>query len=673
MFFLKPNIPKLKHRKDEKALIKALSHKDDAIRRHTAVALLEIGSDNGLCAIERCFSQCCPPAIDETWFLAELSKQHKEYKTVSMQFYLKTLLTLQTDESIACFERYLLEHSLGRREKIAYAIEEIGLDMLPDIRLWHILMASKTIEEIKTPKLFKSNPSVLVKCLNSTDKTLCSLSLAVLSKIADPSHHQLCDPVLAYIKEDPETLSRGIDAALEIMVRIDCRQTYADLGAVFGTLSRRCDTRSHFEDALRRLIEKESFEDLFDRLNKENNLELMAFLLDAMARECTVEQAQKLLPLVRQWIAYYNTHYNDYGYDDRVEAFLMSALTILIKFKTARIISVIIDIPDIRYEYSHMKEIFFSSLNINGDNPERKELVTLLCDAVKKNKTYIYPALIKTEGITPNIIELLAEEGPERLAGADEPNRVTTFGEDIRDILQKREDRQTLNRMFSEFFDRTQSTAKRIILARRLYSNDMDPQSALLIWSILASKDWDLLDKAGEKAVPVLQEAIEYTLAGNDYFLSDIKQILTLYDAYHPQKTAALLERVADDNPLKPYLLAFLVSKNPPLLKRHTGFISDVTIRETNRIAEKLNQFKSYVGDEAAGDFFLCKSIIKDLSHIVDLNGGTMPEPLIELLESNSWLLTFESPQSRENLYLLMSRVDKRLWDIVSQELPGVT
>lgn len=671
MFFLKPNIPKLKHRNDEKALIKALSHKDDAIRLHAAIALLEIGSDSGLCAIERCFSQCCPPAIDEKRFLAELSKQHKEYKTVSMPFYLKTLLTLQTDESMACFNRYLLEHSLGRREKIACALKEIGLETRPDIHLWHILMASKTIEDINAPNLFKSNPSVLVKCLDSTDETLCSMSLSVLSKIADPSHHQLYNPILAYIKKDPETPSRGIDAALEILIGINCRQTYSDLSAVFDNLSRRGDTRSHFEDALRRLIEKESFEDLFQRLNKENNPELMAYLLDAMAGKCTVEQAQQLLPLVRQWIAYYNTRHNDY--DDRVEASLMSALKLLLKFRTARIISVIIDIPDIRYEYSHLKETFFSALSINEDHPEREGLITLLCDAVKKHKTFVYPALIKTEGITPNIIELLAEEGPERMADADEPNRVAAFEVDIRDILEKREDRQTLNRMFSAFFDRTQSSAKRIILARRLYSNDLDPQSSLFIWSSLVSKNWDQLDEAGEKAVLVLQEAIEYTLAGHDYFLSDIKQILTRYHAYHPEKTAALLEEVADDNLLKPYLLALLVSKNPPLLKRHAGFIHDVTIRETNRIAEKLHQFKSFVGDEVAGDFFLCKSIIEDFSHIVDLNGGIMPEPLIELLESNSWLLTFESPQSGENLYSLMSRVDKRLWDIVSQGLPGVS
>jgi hypothetical protein len=568
---------------------------------------------------------------------------------------------------MVCFYRYLLEYSFGRREKIADALEEIGLDTLPDIHLWHIMMASKTIEEIKAPKLFKSNPSVLVKCLNSTDETLCSMSLAVLLKIADPSHHQLCDPILAYIKEDPEAPSRGIDTALEILIRIDCRQTYSDLSAVFCSLSRHCDTRSNFTDALRRLIEKESFENLLQLLNKENNPELVAYLLDAIAGECSLEQAQQLLPLVRQWIAYYNTHHNDYGYDDRVETSLMSALKLLIKFRTARIISVVIDIPDIRYEYGHLKETFFSALSINGDHPEREELVTLLCDAVKKDKTYIYPALIKAEGITPNIIDLLAEEGPERQAGADEPNRVTTFEEDIRDILRKREDRQTLNRMFSEFFDRTQSTAKRIILARRLYSNDQDPQSSLFMWSSLVGKNWDQLDEAGERAVPVLREAIEYTLAGHDYFLSDMKQILTRYDAYHPKKTAALLKRVADDNLLKPYLLAFLISKNPPLLERHAGFIFDFTIGEINRIAEKLNQFKSYAGDEVAGDFFLCKSIIKDLSHIVDLNGGTMPEPLIELLESNSWLLTFESPQSGENLYLLMSRVDKKLFDIVSR------
>jgi HEAT repeat protein len=68
VFFLKPEIPKLKHRNDEKALIKALSNKDDAIRLHAAIALLEIGSDSGLGAIERCFSQCCPPAIDENGF-----------------------------------------------------------------------------------------------------------------------------------------------------------------------------------------------------------------------------------------------------------------------------------------------------------------------------------------------------------------------------------------------------------------------------------------------------------------------------------------------------------------------------------------------------------------------------------------------------------------------------
>ena len=56
MFFLKPNVAKLKEKKDVGGLIKALSHKDVSIRVEAANALAEVGDSSAVEALIKALS-----------------------------------------------------------------------------------------------------------------------------------------------------------------------------------------------------------------------------------------------------------------------------------------------------------------------------------------------------------------------------------------------------------------------------------------------------------------------------------------------------------------------------------------------------------------------------------------------------------------------------------------
>jgi len=103
--FLKPNIRKLKEKRDIKGLVKALYHKDSSIRIDAANALGEIGD---------------PSAVDG--LLGALKDESTDVRRAAV----RALVKIADDKSIPAIVAALKDDSLDVRLEVAKAIAEIG-------------------------------------------------------------------------------------------------------------------------------------------------------------------------------------------------------------------------------------------------------------------------------------------------------------------------------------------------------------------------------------------------------------------------------------------------------------------------------------------------------------------------------------------------------------------
>ncbi|AEA46103.1 HEAT repeat domain-containing protein [Archaeoglobus veneficus] len=103
--FLKPNVEKLKERRDVKGLIKALSHKDVTIRVEAARALADVGD---------------PSAVEA------LTEALRDDSTDVRKAAVKALARIADERAVDALAKALKDESLDVRVEAAKALAEIG-------------------------------------------------------------------------------------------------------------------------------------------------------------------------------------------------------------------------------------------------------------------------------------------------------------------------------------------------------------------------------------------------------------------------------------------------------------------------------------------------------------------------------------------------------------------
>ncbi len=655
MFFFKPNIEKLVRKNNVKGLIKALAYKDDTIKFGAVKALCRTDSQESNQALHQFFEN---PQYNLDTFLStlktEIIDEKKEHEEVwdwidkkddpetwigwlvnmsdSLFAFIYLLVEFKTDDNLNQLHQMFIDTIENERKVLALIIKKIGLDRFPDGSLWLMMLDEEMAKG--NEKEFKSNLSLPLFCLNSKDKDLRSHAMWVLFLCVDETNKDICETILDWLKKEPENYYPDPrQYALWALVKIECPNFYSPLLKLYKTLSKKDELKKEILKELPKSLADMPFKILISLLGEEEDTDILLSLTKALPSDCPLDQALKLIPVIHTWIDRFEESENRPGYLPLFE----NCAWLLKDFNTEETIKILLAMPE-----WDLKKRIFSNYRVEMDHPQRNELLGHLYRALEEREQYIYPVLIKSPGITEDLIRLLTKK----------ENQDRYQWDEILEIVTKKNNPQTKH-LLSKYFNQIPSPEHKIKLSELI--SPVDESSDIYPWVVVDNKEWEKARNLDKKAIP----ALEYTLflaeeTANQvqpeppYSESDIRILLSLWHDQFPDKLLFAFHNMEDSNNLKPKILKFLIQKDPSCKTELKKYIDRQNENITGAVSYYIDELKhikdhqDYLPESDCPNNseprLICEKIGQELKTIVDFK--MFPAELKQEFRENAWLFS---------------------------------
>lgn len=565
MAFLKPNIDRMKEKKDHQGLIKILQKpKLHEYHKEAALAVTETGSEEGLEAIEVCFNNKTlsnddyMEVLEKSIFRKNLNFKMSEkalmqliklgikdslsvakktfsQKYITKIFYLKALATINSPESLNILYDLFMRADQKEQKDLSVHLQQPEFSSLPDKDYWIYLFNNS--DSLK----FKGNARVLETVLSGTFKKnqLTEKAACIVEEIADENISYLLPAMIAAIGNKAAS-GKSIECLLKAIEKINSPESFEEIAKLYPHMS--VYIRRLIITTLNEINPEKSKLCIKEFMKTEEHPIIRTEFISSLGDKPDLETLLEHLPIITGWVKNFcETKFEYENETEKASEPIVEAIRLLSKCPEKEILEYILKLPDHPEQLADAKERVFGYTPFAIENIRKyakehqaeQDFIDLLIDNIRyKYVHYLLVALIKdTRTIDKNIekiVEILTKE-PNSDYGSLIYMDVFKFLSDLSGM--------GVSELLVKHFDRLKSHKRQAAeISMHIATDNPD----VLLWRAIAffpdvdrkAHTLEKLEMAGKEAAPLIADVLkgEYLGHKHDDIRPELFKILTKYD-----------------------------------------------------------------------------------------------------------------------------------------------